>query len=112
VQVLDKNDNSPVFLFPSEVNNTIYISNQTPVKHVIGHVVARDADSDDNARITYRFVDEDESTGSIRTEDGGRHLFRIEADRGLVSVNSRLDSVEYITYRLKVQALDRGVPAR
>jgi hypothetical protein len=110
LQVLDKNDNSPVFLFPSVHNNTVDISSQTPIKHVIAHVVARDADIEDNARITYRIVDDSDDTGRSSAGSGG--AFRIDADRGLVSVNSRLDGFDQKTYRLTIHAVDHGIPAR
>ena len=53
VTVVDVNDNSPAFTFPSAANDTVHVSSAAPPGHVIAHLSARDDDDADNARLTF-----------------------------------------------------------
>jgi len=113
--VLDKNDNEPEFLFPSPLNNTVYLSSYAPPdhvvthvtsRHVVTHVIAVDADDGDNGLVTYRVV-----------EDSGRpqpevESFRLDSESGTVVVARPLDSVDHRTFKLNILAVDHGVPAK
>jgi len=47
VQVMDKNDNTPEFSFPSAHNSTVHLSSYAPRGHVVVHVTAHDLDAGD-----------------------------------------------------------------
>lgn len=52
----DENDNAPVFVSPSSSDAVIVLSDATGVGQVVAHVVAVDADSGANGRVTYGIV--------------------------------------------------------
>jgi len=45
LQVMDKNDNAPQFVFPSRRNSTVHLSSYAPQGHVVTHVTAHDLDA-------------------------------------------------------------------
>lgn len=102
VNVLDRNDNTPEFLFPRRANDTVYISNQLPVGHIVTDVSVRDADLDGNARVSFKILED-------RSDPGA---FRIDPGRGTILVNSKLSGFDYRTFRLTISATDEGVPPR
>jgi hypothetical protein len=54
VEVLDVNDHSPVFEFPTDDNRTFSISNAVPIGFPVVRVLARDRDTGNNSRLVYR----------------------------------------------------------
>jgi protocadherin delta 1 len=54
VEVMDVNDHSPVFEFPTDDNRTFSISNAVPMGYAVVRVVARDRDTGNNSRLVYR----------------------------------------------------------
>ena len=57
VHVEDQNDNSPVFVFPSNLNSTFHMSSNFPPGTPIISISAVDADHDSNAKVTYQLLD-------------------------------------------------------
>ena len=102
IHVIDRNDNSPFFDFPSPNNNTVQVSTLVPLGNTVTHVVAHDPDWGNNARVTYRF------------EDGNANgAFTIDELTGDVSINVRFDDVtSFREYELVLVARDEGTPAR
>ncbi|XP_064176017.1 protocadherin-15b isoform X2 [Anguilla rostrata] len=96
VQVLDVDDNSPVF---TQASYAVSLPENGPVGTVILQLSAKDADLDSN--VTYR----------IRTEEA-RQLFSISPVTGQLSVLQALDfenlSASGATYTFVVEALDSG----
>lgn len=102
VNVLDRNDNSPVFYFPSRSNDTVFVSNLLPVGTVVTEVAVRDADLENNRKLSFR----------LAGERNDRGMFRIDPNRGAVLVNAKLTSIDYQTFRLSITATDHGSPPR
>ncbi|XP_041049702.1 protocadherin-1-like isoform X3 [Carcharodon carcharias] len=97
VQVVDVNDNAPVF-----TQNVIRVSmheNNQPYIPIV-RVEATDADSGSNAELTYSLSD-----SSIQG------LFDINPDTGEIKVNSILDREQQEHYEFKVTAADKGTPS-
>lgn len=94
LRVLDRNDNDPVFtetIYRARVKENVLEG--TEVKTV----VATDADSGPNAKISY----------SIR--NGTEWLFGIDRDTGLIFTTGKLDREKQELYKLEVVAVDEGV---
>jgi len=102
-QVMDKNDNSPEFSFPSSHNSTVRLSSYAPQGHLVTHVTANDLDAGDNGHVTYRVVNKD------KTE---LEHFRLDSESGAVVVAEPLDGVDHKVFQLNILAVDHGVPAR
>ena len=94
VRVLDRNDNDPVFsqeLYRAEIRENV------PEGSSVITVTATDADSGQNAKISY----------SIR--NGTQWIFGIDKDSGEIYTTGRLDREERQSYILEVVAVDEGV---
>ena len=94
VRVLDRNDNDPVF---TEATYEARVKENVPEGTPVRTVVASDADSGPNAKISY----------SIR--NGTEWIFGIDRDSGLIYTTGRLDRERRAVYRLEVVAVDEGV---
>ena len=94
VRVVDRNDNDPVF---TEATYEARVKENVPEGTPVRTVVATDADSGPNAKISY----------SIR--NGTEWIFGIDRDSGLIYTTGRLDRERRAVYRLEVVAVDEGV---
>ena len=101
IYVTDQNDNTPVFSFPDTHNNTVHMSNRSPIGLVVAHVNANDLDIGDNGRLTYRF-----SGGNDNA------LFTIDQNKGDVSVNVEFKDTTYELHEFTVIAQDHGFPQK
>uniref|UniRef100_UPI00398E56F2 protocadherin-1-like isoform X2 n=1 Tax=Pristiophorus japonicus TaxID=55135 RepID=UPI00398E56F2 len=99
VQVVDVNDNAPVFA-QSTVQVSLEENNQPHLP--ILRLQATDADSGSNARLTYALSAEPAEP---------RGLFAVEPATGEIRVNSALDRERRRRYQFKVSATDHGTPA-
>ncbi|XP_030634210.1 cadherin EGF LAG seven-pass G-type receptor 2 [Chanos chanos] len=96
VQVLDVNDNAPIFVstpFQATVLENV------PVGYSVIHIQAVDADSGDNARLQYRLV---ETTPNFP--------FTINNSTGWIVVAAELDRESVDFYNFGVEARDNGTP--
>ena len=129
ISVVDVNDNSPMFLFPSASNDSVHVSSATPVGHVVapwttpvGHVVARlvarDDDSGENARLTFGCrpattkSTEAGGSGELGDYDTIDDAFSVSAERGLVTVLRPLTDVDFRVYHIPLYVVDSGQPVR
>lgn len=99
VNVLDTNDNKPLFKFPNGKNNTVTISYQTQQHTVIATVATTDADDDTNARVTYFFKE--------KTYSG---MFQINSLSGRITIVRQLSMHEAGRYTITITAQDAGTP--
>ena len=97
VRVTDKNDNSPEIDFPNPQNNTVYISNQTPVGIMVAKVLAHDLDIGINGMLNYSIL-------SGNTD--GR--FSIDSQTGLIRVAKDLTMIENRAFGLILLVSDGG----
>ncbi|ELT88200.1 hypothetical protein CAPTEDRAFT_144602, partial [Capitella teleta] len=105
IYIMDENDNKPVFTFPTESNNTIYVSNKIPKDYILTKLQATDEDVSRNAMIKY----------SMRPTRGDQHagIFSVDQTLGTVTLDSDVVRiVDYELYSLNVTASDRGSPPK
>ncbi|KAM9860155.1 cadherin EGF LAG seven-pass G-type receptor 2 [Aulostomus maculatus] len=96
VQVLDVNDNAPIFVstpFQATVLENV------PLGYSIIHIQAVDADSGDNSRLEYRL-----------TETTPNFPFAINNSTGWIVVAAELDRESVDFYNFGVEARDHGYP--
>ena len=96
VMVIDANDNRPVFVnFPTIL---AYLENRTR-EEMVHDFSATDADSGMNSVIEYEILNQDI-----------QNKFRIDSATGELFVSASVDREERQTYRIIIQATDRGTP--
>ena len=119
INVVDVNDNSPTFTFPSPSNDSVHVSSATPVGHVIARLTARDDDVGDNGRLT--FGSRPATTKSTEAGSGSELLddydtvddaFSVSAERGTVSVLRSLNDIDFRVYYIPLYVVDSGQPIR
>uniref|UniRef100_A0A3P8V6U4 Cadherin domain-containing protein n=1 Tax=Cynoglossus semilaevis TaxID=244447 RepID=A0A3P8V6U4_CYNSE len=101
VNVLDVNDNTPVF------SKTLYkarINENSPVGSLVIHLNATDLDDGDNGRVVYSFVK--------RANFNPADMFFINAETGEITVKGDLNHETQAAYEIHVQATDRGSSPR
>ena len=99
VHVTDVNDNAPTIRFPSSEQDMIDVPNNAPIRHLVGQVTASDPDEDQ--RFLFRF-----------DEKNGVKEFTIDSESGNVYVNSSLQSLLGMMYRLPLIVSDSGIPEK
>jgi hypothetical protein len=120
VNVLDRNDNAPRFVSPPENSTTtVQVSAHAPISHVISTVSARDADIDDNGRVTYSLraaATNGNDAGEGNANRGaipaavGSGMFRIDPTSGAIVVDGNLLPLSGGTFPLVIVATDGGIP--
>lgn len=93
VQVLDENDNNPVF--DDENLHKVTIPEDAPIGSLVVRVTASDADIGAFGKLTYQ-LDSSSSLGK----------FKIDRESGSIVVADKLDREQMSTYKLLVQAWD------
>ncbi|KAL6464199.1 hypothetical protein MHYP_G00265160 [Metynnis hypsauchen] len=96
VQVLDVNDNAPIFVstpFQATVLENV------PIGYSVIHIQAVDADSGDNSRLEYRLTD---TTPNFP--------FTVNNSTGWIIVAAELDRESLDFYNFGVEARDHGIP--
>ncbi|KAI1721185.1 cadherin domain-containing protein [Ditylenchus destructor] len=96
-EILDVNDNSPIFLNPS---TTFFITVSASIGEVIGKVLATDADSGMNGLVRY----------SIQPETLPESSFAVDAITGELTVKQPLNR-EVKSYEFVIEAKDIGTPS-
>ncbi|GAB1601583.1 protocadherin-11 X-linked-like [Argonauta hians] len=102
--VEDANDNWPQIIFPIKENNSIFLSYEnTANDQTISQVIAYDEDEEDNARLSYYFVNNE------LTKD----LFRINETSGDIMLikNHKVNKLRN-KYSLRIHVTDHGKPPK
>jgi hypothetical protein len=99
VYINDKNDNAPIFDYPSDFNNTISVSSQAPKGYVVTKITAHDLDLGQNAKIVYEIY-----SGN---KEG---MFEIDPMHGTLIVKEDLSHIVNKVYALSIVAKDSGEP--
>uniref|UniRef100_A0A8C4NVL7 Protocadherin 2 alpha b 5 n=1 Tax=Dicentrarchus labrax TaxID=13489 RepID=A0A8C4NVL7_DICLA len=99
VNVLDNNDNIPIF---SETLYKTKITENTPLGTTVIAVNATDADEGLNSEIVY----------SLRSKDQDRVLdiFEIQSQTGVIKVKGNIDFEDKKAFEIRVEASDKGQP--
>uniref|UniRef100_A0A3Q3A6S5 Cadherin domain-containing protein n=1 Tax=Kryptolebias marmoratus TaxID=37003 RepID=A0A3Q3A6S5_KRYMA len=100
INVSDVNDNPPKF---SEPEISVYVKENSAVRHVIKSVTATDADSGQNSKVSYSYLPHNEKTPSSS-------LININSDTGDIISLQSFNYEELKSFQFKVQATDSGVP--
>ncbi|KAL1505211.1 hypothetical protein ABEB36_004825 [Hypothenemus hampei] len=106
VEVQDMNDNPPVF---EKAQYSLSVMESLPINSQIAQFTAVDADTGNNARITYRLLSSNRSNGS---SDNNGNVFGIFPNSGWLYLNGTLDRETKDHYRLIVSAKDNGLPSQ
>ncbi|XP_075066079.1 protocadherin gamma-C5-like isoform X27 [Mixophyes fleayi] len=99
INVLDINDNPPVF---DQSVYKISLKENLPFKTVILTLNATDLDDGANGEIQFSFDD--------HTFESARELFALNEDSGEIYVNGFLDFEKFNFYELSIKAVDKGIP--
>ncbi len=99
VYVADKNDNDPVFDFPTEANHTVHVSNQVPTGHVITRLKAHDRDTGKNAKLIYRVHDGNDDD-----------YFTLDPGTGSITINRDLTHLKKKHFTMHIRVEDMGEP--
>ena len=118
INVVDVNDNSPIFTFPSPSNDTVHVSSATPVGYVVARLTARDDDAGDNSRLT--FGCRPATTKSAEAGSGSElgdydtvdDAFSVSAERSVVTVLRSLTDIDFRVYYIPLYVVDSGQPIR
>ncbi|KAJ4946308.1 hypothetical protein JOQ06_023976 [Pogonophryne albipinna] len=99
INVLDINDNAPVF------SNTLYkvkTLENIPIGTVVFTLNATDADEGANGEIVYSLRNKD--------QDHILDIFQIDPDTGIISVKGKIDYEEKKAFEIRAEARDKGQP--
>ncbi|KAM7541171.1 hypothetical protein Aperf_G00000025548 [Anoplocephala perfoliata] len=118
VNLLDINDNTPVWQFPSSTDYQISVSLFAKVNAVVSRVQALDADSGLlNGGLEYKILPQPKSfSESVPLQDHltnslyGAHLFAVNSLNGKLSVKQSLPNQTEVPYRLDLVVSDKGKP--
>ncbi|XP_070196656.1 protocadherin-9-like [Littorina saxatilis] len=99
IDVLDENDNAPVFE-KKEYNKTL--NEGTAAQTRVLKVSAKDLDEGDNARVSFSLSDNSDLTV--------KSLFAVDEDTGEIKLKSSLNNKGGNTYDFELIAKDNGVP--
>ena len=101
ISVIDDNDHDPQVLFPSPRNNTLQISTDSDIGHVITRVSATDADRGDNQVLHYAI-----------TNGNDEDLFAIDSQTGAITVAQHLQDYDQKAMKLVIVVEDSGQSPR
>ncbi|XP_025086687.1 LOW QUALITY PROTEIN: protocadherin-7-like [Pomacea canaliculata] len=101
VRILDINDNSPVFLFPNDINNTVRVPHTLSPNTKVATIVAYDADLGNNERLVF-----------ARDGRNGTKFFDVDPETGEVILVRPLSEKDLGEHWLVVVAHDQGFPTQ
>ncbi|XP_029298051.1 LOW QUALITY PROTEIN: protocadherin gamma-B7-like [Cottoperca gobio] len=102
VELLDVNDNPPVFSHPSYV---VYVKENHAPGKILCSVSATDPDSGDNAKISYSILDSKVQDVSVSS------YVYINSDNGSIYSMHSFDYEKLKVFQIQVQAKDQGSPS-
>ncbi|XP_071191375.1 protocadherin gamma-C5-like isoform X4 [Salvelinus alpinus] len=102
VEILDVNDNPPVFSQPSY---TVYVKENGTPGSILRSVSASDTDMGENAKISYSILDSKEQDVSVSS------YIYINSDNGSIYSMHSFDYEKLKVFQIQVQAKDHGSPS-
>uniref|UniRef100_A0A3Q3A6H3 Cadherin domain-containing protein n=1 Tax=Kryptolebias marmoratus TaxID=37003 RepID=A0A3Q3A6H3_KRYMA len=99
INVLDVNDNVPIFAKPLYKTN---LTENAPIGSSVITVAAADNDEGPNAELSYSL--------SSKDQDHVLDLFQINEQTGLITVKGNVDFEEHPAFEIRVRATDKGSP--
>ncbi|GFS04974.1 protocadherin-11 X-linked [Elysia marginata] len=104
IDLLDENDNSPVISFPSSDNLSVTLNLNVIPGHEVIQVIAHDADSGDNGRLSYSMS----AAPNTSSDEAVSRLFWMNEDTGLVTLVAPLTAADARSYNIVVNVQDHG----
>ena len=104
IDLLDENDNPPVITFPSSDNLSVTLNLNVIPGHEVIQVIAHDADSGDNGRLSYSMT----AAPNTSSDDAVSRLFWMNEDTGLVTLVAPLTPADAHSYSIVVNVQDHG----
>ncbi|XP_033097614.1 protocadherin Fat 1-like isoform X2 [Anneissia japonica] len=101
VNVLDSNDNAPVF---DKTEYEVTISENAPVDPSISILTVRATDQDSARRLSYELLN--------NTDSAREGLFKVDGLTGTITVAKRLDHENRKQHTLNIMAKDHGIPTK
>lgn len=105
VNVLDVNQNKPVFKEPSSANASVLIPENVEVNYLVTKVVAEDSDPGENGRVTYHL-----RVGNNDTQSTDE--FYIDENNGELRTSVILDREKKASFQLILVAKDHGMQTK
>ena len=105
VNIDDENDNTPLFIYPVENNNTVYIFRKPEPGYSFAQITGIDYDTDKNSQIHY-------AINSASGDSVDSPIFRIDEDSGILSFIEDHVELKEDSYSLKLTISDEGIPSR
>ena len=99
ISVMDENDNMPLFVFPTQQNATLRISNRVPSGSWVGAIVAQDRDLGSNGRLRYSILGGNEGD-----------TFVVDPDTGDIRTQADLSHLDLKIFEVLVNVQDHGTP--
>ncbi|KAI1704087.1 cadherin domain-containing protein [Ditylenchus destructor] len=113
VQLADANDNAPVFDGDEEDVVKIRVSEHTNKGSVVGRLLARDQDSEENGRIRYKMLaGDDHSMVRLNSDSGTVYFDHWDDDAIFFAQNENFGALKSISKELVFLAQDGGIPTR
>ncbi|XP_076447158.1 protocadherin-1-like [Babylonia areolata] len=100
IHVDDVNDNTPYFVYPTEINDSLSIPHTFPPRTSITQIRATDRDAGQNAALIYSAASANDSSG----------IFGMDPTTGDLYLHRHLSSRQVGLYVLRVAAHDEGTP--
>nr|ABV59340.1 protocadherin mu1 [Callorhinchus milii] len=101
VVILDQNDNAPLIVSPIPMDGfDAIISPSVDLGYQVTKIIATDADSGQNARLSYQLLD--------ATQPG---VFNVISNSGEIRTTRRLDDLKDTVHRLVIMVKDSGHPS-
>ncbi|RUS85025.1 hypothetical protein EGW08_007209 [Elysia chlorotica] len=104
IDLIDENDNSPIITFPSSDNLSVTLNLNVIPGHEVIQVIAHDADSGDNGRLSYTMT----AAPNTSLDDAVSRLFWMNEDTGLVTLVAPLTPADAHRYDIVVNVQDHG----
>ena len=101
VYVMDINDNTPVFTFPTKRNHTVYLSNKAPIEYIVTKVHAYDRDIGNNSELLYEI-----------SRGNAEKYFSMDPKTGAVYLERDVSEIKNRTFTILVAVIDHGIPQR
>ncbi|XP_052284985.1 protocadherin Fat 4-like isoform X2 [Dreissena polymorpha] len=98
VEILDVNDNSPVFSINDHI---IYVRENNNIDKVIHHIKATDEDSGKNGEVSLKIINGDQNG-----------TFLLESRTGELRLVHKLDRETRSEYKIVIEARDQGTPSQ
>ena len=101
INVLDQNDHAPIVEYPNRNNFTVQVATNVPEGYLVALIQAHDADTGNNARLSYKIV-----------QGNSDDIFTIDPSLGAVATKKQLGGMGNKLYDMIITVSDHGFPTK